>query len=313
MAVTVQELLAAAGSAIEAGDFTTVVDLTDQALEIEPGNEELAELRSTAERIRTAASTLQPFGRRMLVTFLFCDIVGSTEGVRALELEEQRDLWNVYYETASEVVEHYDGHIVKYLGDGLLIAFGYPVAHEDDPRRAVHAALGIRDALAAIETDGPGLALVPRIGIHTGEAIADTTSRRDVFGLAIHKTDRVQRCAEAGSVVISEATARLVNGYFDTVELGPTELRSFADPEHLYLVEASRGVDDRLEAAARLSPFVGRQGELSRLAELWNSAETSDTGAAAVISGEAGIGKSRLARIVKDRAAFNGANTIHAS
>lgn len=313
MAVTVEQLLAAAGTAIEEGDFNTVVDLTDQALEIEPGNEQLAELRSTADRIRTAASTLEPFGRRMLVTFLFCDIVGSTEGVGALELEEQRDLWNVYYEAASEVVEHYDGHIVKYLGDGLLIAFGYPVAHEDDPRRAVHAALGIRDALAAIDSGEGGPQLVPRIGIHTGEAIADTSARRDVFGLAIHKADRVQRCAEAGSVVISEATARLVTGYFDAVPLGPTELRSFAEPEHLFRIDSSRGIDDRLEAAALLSPFVGRSTELSRLSDLWKPVQTSDDGAAAVIVGEAGIGKSRLARIVRDRAAFDGGNVIHAS
>lgn len=313
MAVTVEQLLAAAGSAIEQGDFNTVVDLTDQALEIEPGNEQLAELRSTADRIRTAASTLEPFGRRMLVTFLFCDIAGSTEGVEALELEEQRDLWNVYYEAASEVVEHYDGHIVKYLGDGLLIAFGYPVAHEDDPRRAVHAALGIRDALRAMNTDGSRSLLVPRIGIHTGEAIADTSTRRDVFGLAIHKTDRVQRTAAPGSIVVSEATSRLISGYFDIEPLGPIELRSFAEPEHLFRVDASRGIDDRLEAAALLSPFVGRNAELSRLSQLWGPVDSAGAGAVAVIVGDAGIGKSRLARIVRDRAVFDGANAIHAS
>ncbi len=300
------DLVAEAAAAVGAGDFVRAAERAAEALEVDPGSREAAELLSVAERVGKASQTLRPFGRRMTVTFLFCDLKDSTEKVRGLELEQQRDMFSAFYDIASQVVERYDGHIVKYLGDGLLIAFGYPNPHEDDARRAVHAALGIRDALH--RTRG-GHDLVARIGVHTGEVVTDVQRGRDLFGRDIHLAERVQGIAEPGRALMSDATAKRVEGYFQTVELGPKELKGFQEGVHLYEVVASLGVEERLEAASVLTPLVGRESERADLLDLWDRVRQG-AGGAVMISGEPGIGKSRLAWFARDLAAFHGAEPL---
>ena len=202
-------------------------------------------------------------GERRQLTVLFCDLVGSTELSATLDPEDMRAVITAYQDCCAAVVERFEGHVAKYMGDGVLAYFGYPRAHEGDPERAVRAGLELVDAIAAL-TPGPELRLAARIGIATGlvvvgDLIGEGSAKEEaVVGETPNLAARLQSLAEPGSVVIGPRTRRLIGGLFDCVDLGVHQLKGFAGPIAIARVLAPRAVD-RFEAlrAGRLTPLVG--------------------------------------------------------
>src|SRR5215813_2837510 len=236
-----------------------------------------------------------PPGERRQLTVLFCDLVGSTPLSQQLDAEEWRDLLAQYQQAAAGAVGRFGGHVARKLGDGLLIYCGWPTAREDDPERAVRAGLAIVDALGPLNAtlaagDGPRLAV--RIGLHTGSVVIADDG--EVFGETPNVAARVQGAAEPDTVVITEATQKLVAGVFVVEDRGPQMLKGVREPVTLYRVVQPSGVRSRLAVAAgRLTRFVGREVELATLVERWGRAQDGE-GQTVVVLGEAGVGKSRL-------------------
>ena len=205
------------------------------------------------------------------------------------------------------MVKSWDGHVAKYMGDGVLVYFGYPQAHEDEAERAVRAGLAIIDALAGLETPA-GARLAVRIGIATGlvmvgELIGEGAAQEQaVVGETPNLAARLQAVAEPGSVVISQATRRLVGGIFELADLGPQRLKGFAEPLAVWRVAGESGAEGRFEArqTAGLTPLVGRDEEISLLLRRWRQASDGE-GQVVLLSGEPGIGKSRLVRELRQR------------
>ena len=236
-----------------------------------------------------------PAGERRQLTVLFCDLVGSTPLSQQLDAEEWRDVVEAYHRTAAAAVTRFGGHVAQYLGDGLLIYFGWPTAREDDPERAIRAGLAILDAMAPLNANAPrreGTRLAVRIGEHTGAVvIADGGA---VFGETANVAARVQGAAEPDTVVITAATQRLVAGLFVVEDRGPQVLKGVREPVTLYRVVRPSGVRSRLDiAAGRLTRFVGREVELATLVDRWERAQDGE-GQTVLVLGEAGVGKSRL-------------------
>jgi predicted ATPase/class 3 adenylate cyclase len=258
-----------------------------------------------------AAELGTPEAERRQLTVMFCDLVGSTALAGRLDPEELRAVIRQYQEACARVIARCEGHIAQYLGDGLLVYFGYPRAHEDDARRAVRAGLGIVDAVreANGRTAERGLELAVRIGIHTGSVVVGRVGGGDRHEeLAIGETpnlaSRLQGVAEPDTVLISAATHRLVRATFVCESLGTRALRGAAQPLDVYRARAEApALDDVGEpGAVALTPLVGREQEVGLLLERWELVRDG-TGQLVVLSGEAGIGKSRLLRALKERLA----------
>ncbi len=263
----------------------------------------------TEERdARSAAAREEPTpaleAERRQLTVLFCDLVGSARLAAGLDPEDWRDVVRGYQEAAAAVVERFEGHVAQYLGDGLLVYFGWPRAHEDDAERAVRVGLGIVDAIAAGDA---GLAV--RIGIHTGPVVVGEmgggASRETLaMGDTTNVAARLQSEAEPGSVVLSAATLRLVPGVFLTEALGELTLKGIGRPVTAHRALRASGVRSRLDVAAAgaLTPLVGREGELDLLEDRFEQVREG-MGQAVVVSGEAGIGKSRIIQAFRERLA----------
>jgi class 3 adenylate cyclase/predicted ATPase len=230
------------------------------------------------------------------VTALFCDIVGSTKLSSRLDPEEYHEVVTAYQAAVGKVVDRYGGHIEKYLGDGVLIDFGWPQAHDDDAERAVLAGLAILEELAADAVPGEVSA---RIGIHTGPVVvgkAGAKSRRETVALGetMNRAARLQGHAEPGEVLISEDTLGLVQGVFVVEDRGPQDLDGIPQPVRAYRVVQRAGVRSRFDATAhRLTPLVDREAELEAIGVAWRRARSGE-GQAILITGDPGIGKSRL-------------------
>jgi class 3 adenylate cyclase/predicted ATPase len=234
---------------------------------------------------------------------LFCDLVGSTQLSGQLDPEDLRAVVRVYQEAAAEVIARYEGHIAQYLGDGLLVYFGYPTAHEDDARRAVHTGLGIVQAIATLNsrlTAQYGVQLAVRLGIHTGPVVVGVMGgggRHEhlALGETPNIAARLQGLAPANTVVISTVTARLVQGIFALEDLGTHTLHGVAEPLALSRVRgllATPSHDEEfLTAGAPL--LVGREEESGLLRRRWDQSKAR-LGQVVFVSGEAGIGKSAL-------------------
>ena len=215
-----------------------------------------------------------------------------------------------YQDTCAKVIARFEGHIAQYLGDGLLVYFGYPQAHEDDAQRAVRAGLGMLAAMGTLNTQliqEKGLRLAIRVGIHTGLVVMGEVGgggRQEQLALGDtpNVAARLQGLAVPDSVTISEATYRLVQGYFTIEALGPQFLRGVATLVPVYQVLGESGVGSRLEVAAAtgLTPLVGRSSEVTLLLEHW-AQSTEGLGQVVLLSGEAGIGKSRLVEVLSAR------------
>lgn len=264
-----------------------------------PSPADSARFLGGVQRIDEAASAATrpgPVGERRHLTVMFCDLVGSTEISSQLDPEEWRGLVSSYHRAATAAVERYGGHVAQYLGDGVLVYFGWPQAHEDDAERAVHAGLAIVEAMVPLNTvfaAGGGTRLAVRVGMHTGPVVI--ADGGEVFGETPNIAARVQSATEPDTVVITAATQRLVVGMFVVENRGPHVLKGVREAVTLYhVVQPSlmhrRG--HRSDARA-LTPFVGREDELRLVLSRWERAREGE-GQLALVVGEPGIGKSRL-------------------
>ena len=240
-----------------------------------------------------------PAAERRQMTVIFCDLIGSTELASRLDPEDLAAAMTSYHDCCKEVIEGWGGHVAEFLGDGAVIYFGWPTAHEDDAERAVRAALELVDAVARLPV-GTDSRLSCRAGIATGlvmvgETKSDALAHREgVVGETPNLAARAQALAEPGAVVITPGTRRLVGDRFELEPLGAHEFRGIANPVEVWKVSDVRA-QSRFEAraGARLSRLVGREPELDRLLGAWDTALEGGLRAALVV-GEAGIGKSRL-------------------
>jgi class 3 adenylate cyclase len=242
-------------------------------------------------------------GERRQLTVFFCDLVGSTALSEYLDPEDLREIILSYQQCCAGVIEPLGGHVAQYLGDGILAYFGFPRAHEDDALRAVRAGLRVIDAVNELNARlprGSKVQLSVRIGIHTGVAVVGSVGTADNHSdLALGDTPniaaRLQALAETDTVVISEATERLVRGWFESESLGPQVLKGFLHPVRAFTVRGAASARSRLEVAQGrgLSPLVGRQAELLKLLAAWRDVKGGQS-IAVFVDGEIGIGKSRL-------------------
>jgi class 3 adenylate cyclase/predicted ATPase len=261
---------------------------------------------------------------RRQLTVLFCDLADSTRLARQLDPEDLRAVVRAYQETAASVIQRYEGHIAQYLGDGLLVYFGYPQAHEDDAQRAVRTGLGLLVAMQARNTrlvQDQGVRLAVRIGIHTGPVVVGAIGSDDrrehlALGDTPNLAARLQGLAEPDTVVLSDTTARLVQGYFVCQDRGVHTLKGMDTPVRVARVVGESPAQSRLDVAAAsgFTPLVGRETEVTLLRERWAQA-CDGLGQVVLLSGEAGIGKSRLVRVLTEHVVAEGAPrlTLHCS
>ena len=253
-----------------------------------------------------------PDAERRQLTVMFCDLVDSTKLSSQLDPEEYRDVVRAYQQVCSEVITRFDGHIAQLLGDGLLVYFGYPHAHEDDAHRAVRTGLSILDAMVDLRTrlkQGNGIQLAVRVGIHTGLVVVGamgggTRQEQLALGETPNVAARIQGLATPNTLVVSSATYRLIQGYFECQDLGTQTLRGVAEPVAVYRVLQESGARGRLDVAVTrgLTPLVGRESEVTLLQERWAQAN-SGQGQVVLLTGDAGIGKSRLVQMLKEHIA----------
>jgi class 3 adenylate cyclase len=258
---------------------------------------------------RTSASLPMEATRRRL-TVLCCDLAGTSELARQIDPEDYADLVRAYHAACVTVIERFEGHLAQRRGDGLLVYFGYPQAHEDDAQRAVHTALEMLETLRQLNgrlQSTHGLRVAVRIGIHTGLAVMSGMGvGAEAAPWALGETPdiaaQLQELAAPDTVVLSATTYRLVQGYFACQALGAQSLRGVVEPIEAYQVLQASGVRSRFAVAVGrgLTPLVGRQHELGLLLERWTQAKDG-AGRAVLISGEVGIGKSRLVQALKEQ------------
>ncbi len=252
---------------------------------------------------------------RRQVTVMFCDLVGSTSISEQLDPEEMTELLTQYRKVCSDAITRSGGYIGNYMGDGLMVYFGYPYAHEDDPQRAVRASLNIVAAVDALNSDfsAKGVKLAVRIGISTGLVVAgdigsgEQREKMALVGDTPNMAARLQGLAEPGAVVIGSKTHRLIEGLFVCDFLGRQVLKGFSEPLDAYRVRQSTAARSRFEVTLErgLTPLAGRAEEMSLLVNRWEQARNSD-GQVVLISGEPGVGKSRVVQSLQSNVAESG-------
>jgi class 3 adenylate cyclase/predicted ATPase len=253
-----------------------------------------------------AVSTATDPQRRQL-TLLFCDLVGSTALSTQVDPEDLRELINAYHACCAKRIAQHGGYVAKYMGDGVLAYFGYPEAHEDDAVQAIHSALSILDGITTLPAKA-GSAPQARIGIATGLVVVGdlvgkgSAQERNVVGDTPNLAARLQGLAPPGTVVIAESTHRLARGLFEYRDLGEAQLKGFAEPIRGWQVIGSSGVESRFDAfhPAGFSPLVGREEEIDLLVRRWTGARGGE-GRMVLLTGEPGIGKSRIAAALHER------------
>jgi class 3 adenylate cyclase len=301
-------------------DFSILGDLTDQDLEkigVAPlGHRRkllraIAELSSveatpavTAEGAAPIAPQPRDAAERRQVTVMFADLVGSTALSARMDPEDLREVISAYQRCVAETVSRFGGFVAKYMGDGVLVYFGYPQAHEDDAERAVRSGLALIEAvgeLASVEL------LRVRIGIGTGLVVvgdlvgSGEAQERGVVGETPNLVARLQAEATPGTIAIDITTRRLLGGLFEYRDLGGIEAKGFTNRVQAYEVVRPSMVESRFEALrTATTPLVGRDEEVDLLLRRWEQAKRSD-GCVVLISGEPGIGKSRIAETIVER------------
>ena len=251
---------------------------------------------------------LTPSAERRQLTIMFCDLVGSTALSVRLDPEDLRDVIGAYHRRVTEVVGRYDGFVAKYMGDGVLVYFGYPRAQEDDAERAVRAGLELVTAVRALKSP-VNAELQSRIGIATGVVVVGdvigegAAQEHGVVGETPNLAARLQSVAEPDSVVIAASTRRLTGGLFDYEDLGTVAAKGFAEPVRAWRVRDESALASRFEALrSGEAPLVGREEEIELLLRRWQRAKSGE-GQMVAISGEPGIGKSRLTTALQDQIA----------
>ena len=240
-----------------------------------------------------------PSAERRQLTVMFCDLLGSTELSSRFDPEDYREIIAAYHSAVTRTVTGFDGFVAKYMGDGVLVYFGYPQAHEDDAERAVRAGLGVIDAVARL--DVKPVEPQARVGIATGLVVVGdligegSAQEQSVVGETPNLAARLQALAEPDTVVIAASTRRLVGDLFEYRDLGAVEVKGIAAPVSAWQVLRPSAVTSRFEAlhGSALTPLVGRNEEIDLLLRRWARAQAGD-GQVVLISGEPGIGKSRI-------------------
>ena len=286
----------------------TVDDLKDLGVAIVGHRRKMI---SAIEALNTpfAAPVAADAAERRHLTVMFCDLVGSTALSARLDPEDMGQVIHTYQDACSGVLARYDGFVAKFFGDGILATFGFPRAHEDDAARAVHAALDITDAVGRLQTRA-GEKLAVRIGIATGLVVAGdivgqgAAQEQVVVGDTPNLAARLQSLADAGGVVVSAATRRLIGDRFRLKDMGRHTIKGLAQPVEAYAALGVSQSESRFDAAhsARLTGFVGREAESAELIALQRRA-WGGKGQTVLISGEAGIGKSRLSAWLTEQVA----------
>ena len=251
-----------------------------------------------------------PNASRRQITLLLCALINSTALAEQLDPEDLQDIFQAYQSVCADVIKRFDGYIAQYLGDRLLVYFGYPHAHEDDAQRAVRTGLGILEAIEtfnARQEDAKALRLRVCCAMHTGLVVVGTIGEQGrqeqlALGQPPNIAAQLLRLATPNRVVLSEYTQRLAGGAFDYDDLGIHALEGTSDPMRVYSVRAERRTASRFEAAtgAGLIPLVGREAELRLLLQHWEQAKSGE-GQVVLLAGEPGIGKSRLIEEARQR------------
>jgi len=252
----------------------------------------------------TLPKPAQDTAERRQVTVMFSDLVGSTALSARMDPEDLREVISSYQECVAEAVQRFGGFVAKYMGDGVLVFFGYPQAHEDDAERAVRAALELIARVAGLTTSAP---LQSRVGIATGLVVvgdligSGAAQEQTVVGETPNLAARLQAEATAGTVAIDQTTHRLLGGLFEYRDLGGIEAKGFANRVQAYEVVRRSMVESRFKALRTAStPLVGRDADIELLMRRWEQAKSGD-GCAVLIAGEPGIGKSRIAETIVER------------
>ncbi len=242
-----------------------------------------------------------PVGERRQLTTLFCDMVGFTDLAQKLDLETLQVVVRAYEDTCANCIVRYDGYVFTLLGDGVVAFFGFPLAHENEAERAVRAGLDIVEAMARLQFPEMGKLQV-RIGIATGMVVV-ATGERNAVGQTMNLASRLQAAAQPGMVVVGERTRRLAGGQFEYEDLGERELKGVSGFTRLYRVLGVSTAESRFEASTHrgVTLTVGRKKELGALLELWRQVKETGSGRAALVSGDAGIGKSRIVSALRER------------
>ena len=300
-------------------DFRVLPDLTDQDLKdlgvASLGHRRLllraiTELKVEKEVPTTSANELVSSGKaaeRRQVTVMFSDLVGSTALSARMDPEDLREVISAYQKCVAETVGRFGGFIAKFMGDGVLVYFGYPHAHEDDAERTVRAGLELVTAVSALKTHA---ALQTRVGIATGLVVvgdligSGEAQERGIVGETPNLAARLQGVAEPNSVVIAESTRKLLGNLFELEDLGAQDLKGIAGAAKAWKALRPASVESRFEAfhSTGLTDLVGREEELELLLRRWSRAKSGE-GQVVLLSGEPGIGKSRLTAALLERLA----------
>jgi class 3 adenylate cyclase len=254
-----------------------------------------------------APETTAASAERRQVTVMFSDLVGSTALSARMDPEDLREVIAAYQKCVAETVQRFGGFVAKYMGDGVLVYFGYPQAHEDDAERAVRAGLELIAAVSGLKTHTK---LQTRVGIATGLVVvgdligSGASQEQAIVGETPNLAARLQGVAEPNSVVIAESTRKLVGNLFELEDLRPQDLKGVAGPVRAWAALRPSSVESRFDAlhASGLTELVGREEELELLLRRWSKAKTGE-GQVVLLSGEPGIGKSRLTAALLERIA----------
>ena len=266
-----------------------------------------AEIQPFAETTAAPEPKSKEAPERRHITVLFSDLVGSTALSERMDPEDLREAISAYQTCVAEAVHRFDGFVAKYMGDGVLVYFGYPEAHEDDAERAVRAGLDVIATVRGLKTHAP---LAARVGIATGLVVvgdligSGASQEQAIVGKTPNLAARLQGIAAPNMVVIAESTQKLLGDLFDIEDLGANDLKGLSGAERAWAVLRSSSVESRFEAlhARGLTKLVGRQEELDLLLRRWSKAMDSE-GQVVLLSGEPGIGKSRLIAALSERLA----------
>lgn len=272
----------------------------------------VAALRDGREQAPSAEPPSLPAqeGERRQLTVLFSDIVGFTELAQSVDPEVLRTIVRRYEDACTVCIGHFDGYVYQRLGDGIIGFFGYPLAHEGEAARAIRAALEIQEAIAHLDLPEKRRLQV-RIGIASGIVVV-SPAERNVVGEAMNLAARLQGAARPGGIVVSEPVHRLAGGEFEYEDLGQLELKGLGGATRAFAIRGLSRIESRFEAVVRerLSPLVGRSHEMHTLLERWQQVCRTGRGEAVLLSGEPGLGKSRIVRALRESTEAEGLESL---